>query len=70
MDRVLVHGEQREMDVVGLGDGAPRAMLIDVADGELLEISAIAFAITLLADFAPLYRHRLPSAGIHDLATS
>jgi sugar/nucleoside kinase (ribokinase family) len=42
MGRVAVHRQQAELDVVGGGDGAAGAVLVDIADGEILEIAAIA----------------------------
>src|SRR2546421_2797636 len=49
VERVLVHGEQREPGVVGLRDGASRPMLVDVADREVLIIAPEALAVASLA---------------------
>src|SRR5262249_60464294 len=48
VDLVGVVGEQREPDIVRLGDRAAEPALIDVADGEILEVAALP---------AGLYRH-------------
>src|SRR5262249_53384768 len=40
VQRVLVHRQEREPGVVGLADRAPGAMLINIADRELLETAA------------------------------
>jgi len=48
--RVRVHRKQRERDVVVLGDRAPGAMLVDVADPEVLEIAPERLAVGALAD--------------------
>src|SRR5688572_28315741 len=45
MQRVRVHREKREGDIVILGDGAPGAVLVDVADAELLVVATETFAI-------------------------
>ena len=37
MNRVRVHRQAREPDVVGVEDRAPQRMLVDVADREVLE---------------------------------
>src|SRR6185436_15974611 len=50
MQRMLVHRQQREPGVVGLADGAARAMLVDLADGEVLVVAAVAFAQPVLTD--------------------
>jgi hypothetical protein len=39
MQRVGVHGEQREPRVVGFADGAARAVFVNVADHEVLEVA-------------------------------
>jgi hypothetical protein len=49
MQRMLVHREQREPGIIGLADGAAWPVLIDVAFGEILEIAAVAFTITMRA---------------------
>jgi hypothetical protein len=47
MQRVGVHGQQREPDVVGLSDGAPGTVLVDIADREVLVVAPEALAIAL-----------------------
>src|SRR5215475_7651102 len=42
MERVLVHGQEGEPRAVGLGDGAPRPVLEDLAHRKLLEIASVA----------------------------
>src|SRR5262245_51558045 len=50
MQWMRVHREEREPDVVGLGDGAPGTVLVDVADGEVLVVSADILPVAALAD--------------------
>ena len=52
VQRMLVHGEQREPGVVGLGDGAAGPVLVDVADLEVLVVAAEALAPAARTDFA------------------
>src|SRR5690606_29044364 len=47
---VRVHGQQGEPGIVGFADRAPRAMLVDVADNEVVEEAAERFAIALTAE--------------------
>src|SRR5260221_11984240 len=57
MQRMLVHGQQREPGVLGLGDRTAGSMLVDVADREVLEIAAEPLAIALLADLVRVLHH-------------
>jgi hypothetical protein len=41
VERVVVHRQQAEEVVVGLGDGLRRPVLVDGADLELLEIAPV-----------------------------
>src|SRR5919197_667703 len=58
VQRVLVHGEQREPDVVRLRERAARAMLVDVADLEILVIATGRFAIALRSYFLCAADHK------------
>src|SRR5262249_37673644 len=60
VQRVLVHGEQREPGVVGLAERAPGAMLVDVAALELLEVAPRRLAVSLRADFLSPADHTIP----------
>src|SRR3954453_19338408 len=51
MQRMLVHREQCEPGIVGLADRASRAMFINVADREILEIPACGGAPAPRCDF-------------------
>ena len=59
MQRVGVHGQEGEPDVVGLRDGAPGPVLVDIADREVLVIAPEALAIALGADFFRRSDHRM-----------
>jgi hypothetical protein len=50
VDVVGVVGEQREPGVVGLRDGPPVRVVIDVADGEVLEVAALPAGVRSSAD--------------------
>src|SRR3546814_18545263 len=50
VQRVGVHGQQREPHVVGLGDGAAGPVLVDVADGEVVVAAADVLAIAAGGD--------------------
>jgi hypothetical protein len=41
VERMVVHGDQAEEVVVGLGDRLARPVAVDVADFELLEVTAV-----------------------------
>src|SRR3546814_12904123 len=57
MQRVRVHRQQREPDVVRFGDGAAGPVLVDVADLEVLEIATDLLAITIGADLSDPVNH-------------
>ena len=48
--RMRVHRQQREPGVVGLGDGAAGAVLVDVADLEILVVAAEGLAEAIGSD--------------------
>src|ERR1700710_1786337 len=58
MHGMEVHCQQREVDVVSLGDRPAWAMLVDIPDRELLEIAAVTRAIPLLPHFFGLHAQR------------
>ena len=62
---VGVHGQQGEPAIVRLRDSAAGAVLVDVADLEVLVIAAEAFAIAVFADFFGRVAHGavFPRAG-------
>ena len=62
MQRVLVHGDQREPGVVGLGDRAPGAVFIDIADTEILQIAPVGLAVPVRSDLFCFRDHALPSS--------
>ena len=49
VQRVVVHRDQAEQVIVGLGHGLRRPVLVDVADLELLEVAAVAVRARCLA---------------------
>ena len=49
VQRVVVHGDQAEEVVVGLGDGLGRPVLVHVADLELLQVAAVGVGAARLA---------------------
>src|SRR6202020_3146825 len=49
VQRVVVHRDQAEEVIVGLGDGLRRPVLVDVADLELLEVAVIRVCAARLA---------------------
>ncbi len=52
-----VHREQGEPGVVGLADGAPGTVLVDVTDFELLEVAAEGFAVALRGNLLEVLDH-------------
>src|SRR5258707_6691551 len=70
VQRMLVHGEEREPGVVGLAERAARPVLVDVADLELLVIAPRRFAIALWSHFlCAAYHKRISSMKFRDLLT-
>src|SRR5207237_3252658 len=64
MQRVLVHRQQGEPGVVGLADRASRAVLVDLADREILEVPAGSGAPATRRNFLGQSHHLLnPWAG-------
>src|SRR5262249_45470565 len=57
MHRMRVHGHQGELNIVGLGDGAARPMLVDVPDGKILQIAPVGRAVALGGDRLGLQGH-------------
>src|SRR4051794_36021485 len=57
VQRMLVHGHQREPGIVGFADRAAGTVLVDVAHVKVLEIAPEALAITLRADLFEGLRH-------------
>jgi hypothetical protein len=63
VQRVGVHGQQGEPDVVRLRDGAAGPVLVDVADREVLVSAPEALAIAPLPDLFYRLNHAPSSAG-------
>src|SRR5260221_1387699 len=61
VQRVLVHRQQREPGVVRLGQRAPRPVLVDLADLELLVVAPARFAVALRPYFLCPSDHRIPT---------
>ena len=59
VQRVRVQGQQGEQVVLGLGEGFPPTMLVDIADFEFLEVAPKGLAVALRADLLGTVRHWL-----------
>src|SRR5262249_35293020 len=55
--RMEIHGHQRELDIVGLGNRAAGPMLVNVTDYEILEVAPVGRAIALLSNLLSLQGH-------------
>ena len=64
VQRMLVHRQQREPDIVVLGDRATGAMLVNIADLKVLKVPSVGFSVPVRSNFFSSATIILPPAFV------